>query len=70
MNDINIKQEMLDLCDSSIEFWKKFKEEIEPIDADDKTELVVRWKDYFVKNHKYTVKFVEVKLHADMLIKE
>ena len=36
MNDINIKQEIMDLCDISIEFWKQFKKEISDIADNDR----------------------------------
>lgn len=70
MNDINIKQEIMDLCDISIEFWKRFKEEINSIPENDKVELVLKWKNFFVENNAMPLKLTETKLCAEEITKE
>ena len=65
MNDINIKHEIMDLCDDFVVFWGQFKEEINAIAEDDKAELILKWKNYFVEHNRTTLKFIETKLHAE-----
>lgn len=64
MEQINIKQEIMDLCDNFVMFWKQFKEEIDSIADDDKAELILKWKNYFVEHNETTLKFIETNLHA------
>ena len=57
----------MDLCDDYVEFWKQLKEEIELIPQDNNTELICKWKNYFVE-HKETVrKFGIVKVRAEII---
>lgn len=67
MKDINIKQEIIDLCDISIEFWQQFKKEISAIADDDKAELVLKWKNYFVEHNEFALKLTETKLYAEAI---
>ena len=64
MEQINIKQEIMNLCDDFVVFWKQFKEEIDSIADDDKAELILKWKNYFVEHNGTTLKFIETNLHA------
>ena len=65
MENINIKQEIIDLCDDFVEFWMQFKEEINAIADDDKAELILKWKNYFVDHNRTIAKLIETKLHAE-----
>lgn len=67
MEQTNIKQDIIELCDNYIEFWKRLKEEIELIPQNDNTQLISKWKNYFV-NHKETArKFGIVKTRAEII---
>lgn len=70
MKNINIKQEIMDLCDVSVEFWKRFKEEIDSIPDNDNVELVLKWKNFFVENNAMTIKLIETKLYAETISEE
>lgn len=70
MENINIKQEIMDLCDVSVEFWKRFKEEINSIPDDDKVELVLKWKNFFVENNAMPLKLTETKLYAEKITRD
>lgn len=65
MEQINIKQEIIDLCDDFIEFWTQFKEEINAIADDDKAELILKWENYFVDHNRTIAKLIKTKLHAE-----
>ena len=65
MEQINIKQEIMSLCDDFVVFWNQFKEEINSIEDNDKAELILKWENYFVEHNRTTLKLIETKLHAE-----
>lgn len=65
MEHINIKQEIMSLCDDFVVFWNQFKEEINSIEDNDKAELILKWENYFVEHNRTTLKLIETKLHAE-----
>ena len=67
MKDINIKQEIMDLCDISIEFWKQFKKEISDIADNNKADLILKWKNYFVEHNEFALELSRTKMHAEMI---
>ena len=67
MEDTNIKQEIIALCDDFVAFWKQFKDEINTIADDDDAELVLKWKGYFVEHNDATLKLIQTKLHAQKI---
>lgn len=64
MENINIKQEIMDLCNNSVEFWKRLGEEIDIIADDDMDELILKWRGYFVEHKDTVLKLTETKAHA------
>lgn len=68
MEDINIKREIMDLCSVSVKFWIQFKEEINAIASDDKAELVLKWKNYFIEHPEIAIKFSQTKQYAQEII--
>lgn len=65
MEDTNIKQEIIDLCDDFVAFWKQFKDEVNTIADDDDAELVLKWRGYFVEHNDTIWKLTKTKLHAE-----
>ena len=70
---MNIKQEIMELCDSMIAFWQQLKKKVDAIPKEGSVELVCKWYDYFqehsdtigkLSNTKYDIE--EVKNHLLM----
>ena len=58
---MNIKQKVIELCDSMIAFWQQFKTEVEAIPDEDNAELVCKWYDYFQEHRDAAGKLSETK---------
>lgn len=58
---MNIKQKIIELCDSMIVFWQQFKTEMEAIPDEDNAELVCKWYDYFQEHGDTVGKLSETK---------
>ena len=61
----NLKQEMMDLGNEFVEFWRKFLETVKEIPSDDTEKLISSWHEHFVNNNKTTLKLIEVKLKVE-----
>lgn len=47
MNKMDIKQEIIELCDDMVAFWEQFKAEMEAIPSKDEADIILKWHDYF-----------------------
>ena len=70
MKNINIKKEIFDLCDASVEFWVRFKEEINAVPDDDEAELVLKWENFFAEHPEMFTKLTGTKLHIEQITKD
>lgn len=61
---MNIKRNILELCDYMIDFWDGLAKEIEAIPNEDKAELVCRWYGYFEESMS-SVRFSETKVNVE-----
>ena len=44
---MNIKKEILKVCNSMVAFWDTFEREISAIPNEDEAEIICRWHNYF-----------------------
>ena len=70
MENINLKQEMLDLCDISILFWNQFKQEIDTNADIDNSDLILKWYDYFEEHPEFYSQLSRTRLCVKSLEKE
>ena len=47
---MNIKQKIIETCDVMIDFWEKFKTEIEAIPNENEVDVICKWHDYYQMN--------------------
>lgn len=64
---MNIKQEIIELCDSMIAFWTKFKRETEEIPETDKVSIVLKWNSFFKDNVGAIEKLIDVRMLIDQI---
>lgn len=50
MNKMDIKQEIIKVCDDMVAFWEQFKVEMEAIPNEDEVDIICKWHDYFQEN--------------------
>lgn len=64
---MDVKQNVIELCDEMINFWQNLKEKIEYISKEDKTTLVCEWSNHFIDNSHTIGKLTEVKTNIDQI---
>lgn len=47
---MDVKQRIIETCDSMVAFWEQFKAEIESIPNEDEVDVVCTWHDYYQMN--------------------
>lgn len=58
---MDIKQDILNVCDDMIFLWDQLKAEIEAIPDEDVADIVCRWQDYFQEHADIIANFSMVK---------
>ena len=58
---MDIKQDILNVCDAMIFLWDQLKAEIEAIPDEDVADIVCRWQDYFQEHADIIANFSMVK---------
>ena len=64
---MNIKKELIELCDSMIAFWSKFKGEVEEIYETDKVSIVLKWHSFFEDNIGAIEKLSKTREHIEQV---
>ena len=64
---MNIKKELIELCDSMIAFWSKFKREVEEIPETDKVSIVLKWNSFFKDNVEAIDKLIKTRKHIEQV---
>jgi hypothetical protein len=64
---MNIKKEILELCDEMINFWDGLQREIEQIPNENQDDVVLKWKSYFPEHSDVVSKLSWTKMHVDNL---
>lgn len=64
---MNIKKELIELCDSMIAFWSKFKREVEEISETDKISIVLKWHSFFENNVEAIEKLTKTREHIEQV---
>ena len=67
---MNIKKEVIKLCNDMIDFWNRLEREIQSIPNEDKAEIVRRWNNYFPENSNTTINLINTKMNIEMIEKE
>lgn len=67
---MDIKQEIIELCNAMNIFWDGFQREIEQIPNKNQDDIVLKWKSYFPENHDAISKLIFTKMHIEELEKE
>ena len=70
MENINIKQEVIELCNDMIIFWNGLQKEVEKIPDQNKDDIVIKWKSYFPENRDAISKLVVTKMHIEAIKEE
>ena len=70
MENIDIKQEIIELCNDMITFWDGLQREVEKIPNRNQEDVVLKWKSYFPEHHDAISKLSFAKMHIDRLEKE
>ena len=70
MLNINVKQEIIELCDAQINLWELLKEKINSISDNDKAELVLTWKNFFNDHTEAVQKLSDVREYTNEITKE
>lgn len=60
---MNIKQELIELCEIQMALWKKLKEEAELISENDDVSVVLKWNTFFKDNVEAVYKLSDTKMH-------
>lgn len=66
---MDIKQQIIELCDSMAVFWDRLKKEIEATPNEDNAELVCRWHNHFEEHGDAISKLSETKFNVTQLEK-
>lgn len=64
---MNIKKELIELCNSMIAFWSKFKREVEEIPETDKVSIVLKWNSFFKDNVEAIDKLIKTRKHIEQV---
>lgn len=64
---MDIKQNIIELCDEMMTFWQNLKEKMESISKEDKATVVCEWSNYFIDNSHTIGKLSEVKMNVDQI---
>lgn len=67
---MDIKQEIIELCNAMNIFWDGFQKEIEQIPNENQDDIVLKWKSYFPEHHDAISKLTFAKMHIDNLERE
>lgn len=67
---MNIRQELIELCDSQIDFWSKFKRETEEISDADVVNIVLEWRSFFKDNVGAIEKLIDTRMHMEQVENE
>lgn len=70
MANINIKREIIELCNDMIVFWDGLQKEVEKIPNQNQDDIVLKWKEYFPEHHDVISKLSFAKMHIDNLERE
>lgn len=62
---MDIKQDILNVCDDMIFLWDQLKAEIEAIPDEDVADIVCRWQDYFQEHADIIANFSMVKRNVE-----
>lgn len=66
---MNVKQQIIELCDGMAVFWEQLKNEIESVPNEDSAELVCKWHNYFEEHGDAISKLSETKYNVTQLEK-
>ena len=64
---MDIKQEIIKVCDDMVAFWEQFKSEVKAIPSEDEADLVLKWHDYFQTNSAVVANLSMTKRNIDEL---
>lgn len=67
---MNIKQEIIEICDDMISFWDGLKRKIKQIPNEDTTEIVCKWNDYFPEHSNTTINLIKTKMDIELVERE
>lgn len=67
---MNIKQEVIELCNDMIIFWDGLQREIKKIPNQNQEDIVLKWKSYFPEHKDVISKLSFAKMHIDSLERE
>lgn len=70
MENTNIKQEIIELCNDMIIFWDGLQKEIMKIPNRTQEDVVLKWKSYFPEHKDIISKLSWAKVHIDRLERE
>lgn len=60
---MNIKQELIELCEIQVALWGKLRKETELIPNEDDASIVLKWNTFFKDNVKAVYKLTDTKMH-------
>ena len=60
---MNIKQELIELCEVQMALWEKLKKETELILENDDVSVVLKWNTFFKDNVEAIYKLSDTKMH-------
>ena len=66
---MNIKKEILKVCNSMVAFWDTFEREISAIPNEDETEIICKWHSYFQEHSDVVTDLSILKYDIDELEK-
>lgn len=64
---IEMKQEMVGLCEDFVKFWREFADTIKAIPADNVDDLLVAWENYFPSHNEPLLKLIKIRLAVEQL---
>lgn len=67
---MNIKQEIIELCNDMIIFWDGLEREMMKIQNQNQDDIVLKWKSYFPEHYDTISKLTFAKMHIDNLERE
>lgn len=67
MDNVNIKQKIINLCNNFVTFWEQLREETNAIDDDNIENLISEWNNYFVKHRQVTLQLIETNLDIEAI---
>ena len=70
MENIDIKREIIELCNDMIVFWDGLQREVEKIPNRNQEDIVLKWKKYFPEHNDAIGKLSLAKMHIDRLERE